>query len=335
MSPAERLRIAKAPGEDGNASRYRGGFHCHNVAVGRSALAWQHDTMMSAGVMFWWSTLCAVAGFNVLAWSLSAVALNRRRGAMTPEHHAARRRQLQLAAIYVFGCAFRSAFPVFDVPRLCLVDSWLSSVLVGRSVATCAELCFVAQWSVMLHETSRATGSGFARLVSLILVPLIAVAELCSWYSVLTTANIGHVAEESLWGVSVALMVASVVAMGARSTAARRPMLFLWCVAGAAYVTYIFRIDVPMYWSRWIADQAIGRHYLTIAQGIHDVATRRAVSYQWSDWKSEIVWMSLYFSVAVWLSIALIHAPRFEADIAQGQPRWAFLRRRFGWAAGN
>jgi len=335
MSPAERLRIAKAPGEDGNASRYRGGFHCHNVAVGRSALAWQHDTMMSAGVMFWWSTLCAVAGFNVLAWSLSAVALNRRRGAMTPEHHAARRRQLQLAAIYVFGCAFRSAFPVFDVPRLCLVDSWLSSVLVGRSVATSAELCFVAQWSVMLHETSRATGSGFARLVSLILVPLIAVAELCSWYSVLTTANIGHVAEESLWGVSVALMVASVVAMGARSTAARRPMLFLWCVAGAAYVTYIFRIDVPMYWSRWIADQAIGRHYLTIAQGIHDVATRRAVSYQWSDWKSEIVWMSLYFSVAVWLSIALIHAPRFEADIAQGQPRWAFLRRRFGWAAGN
>ena len=49
--------------------------------------------------------------------------------------------------------------------------------------------------------------------------------------------------------------------------------------------------------------------------------------------------MSLYFSVAVWLSIALIHTPKFEADIAQGQPqgqaRWAFLRRRFGWATEN
>jgi hypothetical protein len=291
--------------------------------------------MMSAGVMFWWSSLCAVAGLNVLAWSLSAVALNRRRGAMSPEHHSARRQQLQLAAIYVFGCAFRSAFPVFDVPRQCLVDSWLSSVLVGRTVATCAELCFVAQWAVMLHETSRATGSRFAGFVSLILVPLIAVAELCSWYSVLTTANIGHVAEESLWGVSVALMVASVVVMGARSTAARRPLLFIWCVAGAAYVTYIFRIDVPMYWSRWIADEAIGRHYLSVAHGIHDVAARRVISHQWIDWKSEIVWMSLYFSVAVWLSIALIHAPRFEADIARPQPRWAVLRRRFGWAAEN
>jgi hypothetical protein len=90
-----------------------------------------------------------------------------------------------------------------------------------------------------------------------------------------------------------------------------------------------------MYWSRWIADQAVGRHYLSIAQGIRDVATRRLISHQWSDWKSEVVWMSLYFSVAVWLSIALIHAPRFEADIAQQPVRWAFLRRRFGWAAGN
>jgi hypothetical protein len=291
--------------------------------------------MMSAGVVYWWTCLCTVAGFNILAWSLSAVALNRRRAAMLPEHHAARRRQLQLAAIYVFGCAFRSALPVFDVPRLCLVNSWLSSVMVGRSVATCAELCFVAQWAVMLHETSRATGSRFARLVSLILLPLIAVAEMCSWYSVLTTANIGHVAEESLWGISVALLVASVVAMSARSTAARRPMLFIWCAAGAAYVAYIFRIDVPMYWSRWIADEAIGRHYLNITQGIRDVASRRLISFQWNDWKSEVVWMSLYFSVAVWLSIALIHAPRFEADVLQRQPRWAFLRRRSGWVAEN
>jgi hypothetical protein len=33
------------------------------------------------------------------------------------------------------------------------------------------------------------------------------------------------------------------------------------------------------------------------------------VSHRWEDWKNEIAWMSLYFSVAVWLSIALIHAP--------------------------
>jgi hypothetical protein len=33
------------------------------------------------------------------------------------------------------------------------------------------------------------------------------------------------------------------------------------------------------------------------------------VSHRREDWKSEVAWMTLYFSVAVWLSIALVHAP--------------------------
>jgi hypothetical protein len=74
-----------------------------------------------------------------------------------------------------------------------------------------------------------------------------------------------------------------------------------------------------MYWSRWIADESIGRHYMSIAQGVHDVADRWVVSYRWEDWKSEVVWMSLYFSVAVWVSISLIHAPVLEAYIAAGE----------------
>ena len=121
-----------------------------------------------------------------------------------------RRLQLLLSAVYVFGCAYRSVSPVFDIPRICLFDSWLSSVAVGRSVATCAELCFVAQWAVMLREISDTTGSRFGQIASQALLPMMLVAELCSWYSVLTTSNIGHVVEESLWGVSATLLVASV-----------------------------------------------------------------------------------------------------------------------------
>jgi hypothetical protein len=36
------------------------------------------------------------------------------------------------------------------------------------------------------------------------------------------------------------------------------------------------------------------------------------VSHRWQDWHNEVAWMSLYFSVAVWLSIALVHAPGLE-----------------------
>lgn len=283
---------------------------------------------MSERVLFWWFSLCAVAVLNIGAWSLSFAALQRRQGVLPAELYRARRLQLMLSAIYVFGCAFRSAFPVFDVPRLCLVNSWLSSVIIGRSVATVAELCFVAQWAVMLREAAEATGSVSGRIASRLVLPLIVIAETCSWYSVLTTDNIGHTAEESLWGLSAALLVTAGAVMAARCPRNRRPVLLLWCIAGFAYVAFMLLVDVPMYWSRWIADEAIGRHYLTITQGLHDVAIHRVVSYRWSDWKTEIPWMSLYFSVAVWLSIALIHAPSFQAaDRAakdSGRVRYAF-----------
>jgi hypothetical protein len=265
--------------------------------------------MMSERVLSWWLFLCAVGALNIVAWLLAAAALSRRQGLLSAQAYSLRRWQLLLSAGYVFGCAFRSALPVYDVQRLVLFDTWLSSVIVGRSVATIAELCFVAQWSLMLREASRATGSDVGRRTAWVLLPLIAIAETFSWYSVLSTSNLGHVVEESLWGLSAALMVASLVAIWPRCAPKLRPLLALWCVAGVAYVAFMFLVDVPMYWSRWLADEAAGRSYLSLEQGVLDVAVRRVVSHRWEDWKSEVVWMSLYFSVAVWLSIALVHAP--------------------------
>jgi hypothetical protein len=269
--------------------------------------------MMTSGVISWWTLLCGLGALNLVVWTVSAMALSRRQVGLSDGVYTMRRLQLQLSAVYVCGCAFRCAFPVFDIPRLCLFDSWLSSAIVGRSVATLAELCFVAQWAVMLREVSRTTGSAFAEFASRTLVPLIVIAETCSWYSVLTTSNLGHVAEESIWGLSAALLVTSMVVMWPRCAAVRRPMLAAWCIAGVAYVAFMFLVDVPMYWSRWIADEAIGRHYMSIIQGVRDASMRRVISYRWQDWKSEVGWMSLYFSVAVWLSIGLIHAPVPEA----------------------
>jgi hypothetical protein len=271
---------------------------------------------MIQSVFSWWSFLCAVSAINIVAWLLSAAALKRRQTFLPSDAYAVRRMQLVLSAGYVLGCAFRSALPVFDVPRLCLVDSWLSSVVVGRSVATIAELCFVAQWALILRETSQATGSRVGRTTAALMVPLIAIAETCSWYAVLTTSNIGHVLEETLWGVSAALLVLSLVEIWPRCAVRLRPLLALWGAAGLAYVFFMFLVDVPMYWGRWLADEASGRHYMSVAQGLLDVSSRWVVSHRVQDWQSEMVWMSLYFSVAVWLSIALIHAPVPEGRLA-------------------
>ena len=274
---------------------------------------------MTSNLSFWWFFLCVVSSVNVLAWSFSANALKRRRGALEPDIYAMRRLQIALSAGYVIGCAFRSAFPVFDVPRMVLVDSWLSSVIVGRSVATLAELCFAAQWALLLAEISRGTESRIGHIASRAIVPLILIAEVFSWYSVLTTSNIGHVIEESLWGMCAASLVLSLVIAWPRCRPAVRPMLAFLCTLGVAYVAYMFLVDVPMYLDRWIADEIAGRPYFSIAQGISDASTRWVVSHRWEDWQTEVIWMSVYFSGAVWLSISLSFLPDLRKVTAPTQ----------------
>ena len=140
------------------------------------------------------------------------------------------------------------------------------------------------------------------------MVPLIVLAEGCSWYAVLTTAQHGHVIENAIWGLSAALLVASMLVIGPHRVAGLYPPMIAWCVVGAPYVLFMFFFDVPMYWSRWLGDQIAGRQYLSIAQGVLDVRLRRVVSYRWEDWKSEVPWMSLYFTFGVWSSISLVYA---------------------------
>jgi hypothetical protein len=268
--------------------------------------------MISLDISSWWYLLCATAAFNVLAWTLSAAVVRRDQATLPADSYIDCRRQLVLSAIYVFGCAFRSAHPVFDIPRLCLFNGWLSSVVVGRSVATVAELSFVAQWALLFRQCAKPTGWTAGRVIPLVIMPLIAIAEGCSWYSVLTTSNAGHVVEETIWGSTAALMVVGMVLVRAR-TGARRKVLVGWCVVGVAYVAFMFLHDVPMYWSRWTTDEARGRQYLSLEQGFEDVSHKRVVSRRWQDWQSEVAWMSLYFSVAVWISISLVHVSVGEA----------------------
>jgi hypothetical protein len=274
---------------------------------------------MSNTTLAWWALLCGVSLFNLMAWGAMATQAQRRAHLLHPLTRQAMRLQMLLSAGYVLGCAYRSAFPVYDVGRLVLVDSWLSSVVVGRSVATVAELCFAAQWALLMHGVAQThdhrPGLRIARLV----MPMIVMAEVCSWHAVLTTSNLGHVFEETLWGLCAAALVASMALVWPRCSRALRPALGAAAALGVGYVAYMFQVDVPMYWTRWLAEAEQGRVPLTLAQGLVDASARWTVTHRWADWQSEVVWMTLYFSVAVWLSIGMIHVsgrlvPRLAAQ---------------------
>jgi hypothetical protein len=74
---------------------------------------------------------------------------------------------------------------------------------------------------------------------------------------------------------------------------------------GVGCVVFMGTVDVPMYFARWQVDLESGKPLLGLLAGLHDVATRWVVTYDIAQWREEIAWMSLYFSTAVWTSLAL------------------------------
>ena len=205
----------------------------------------------------------------------------------------------------MLGCAFRSVLPRADVQRIVLFDTWLSSVMVGRSVATVAELCFAAQWAIVLYALGKVANSDTAKNIAKAIVPIIVVAEIFSWSAVITTNFLGNVLENSLWTITFLLIG---IALSRLVPRFRGPAQFAIAAAAAgiaAYVVFMATVDVPMYFGRWQADLASGKDYLGLIAGLHDVATRWIVTHDIAPWRDEIAWMSLYFSTAVWGSLAL------------------------------
>jgi hypothetical protein len=280
------------------------------AALWNVLLVHRRAELRSSGVAAWWAVLCAVAVINACGWHRTAQWVARQSATADALVGRFRKRQLWLSAVFVLGCGFRSLIPRADVQRFGLIDSWLSSALIGRSVATAAELCFVAQWALLLHAAARGVGSRFGVAVAWLLVPLIAVAEVCSWSAVLTTCYLGNVAEESLWALAASLLVSAGLIVRARRPYARGPFLAAALALGILYIIFMLSIDIPMYVSRWRADEARAREYLTLGQGLSDAWSRRVVTFSWEEWRAEIPWMTLYFSVCVWWSLALVHAPR-------------------------
>jgi hypothetical protein len=212
---------------------------------------------------------------------------------------------LLLCAGYVFGCAFRSVLPRADVQRICLFDTWLSSVVVGRSVATVAELCFAAQWAVMLYQLGTVTGSDTVLIAAWLILPLLIIAECCSWYAVLTTNYLGNAIENSIWAVAFFIAGVGLCRLLPEFDGLVRAILIVGIAGIVAYLVFLMTVDVPMYFNRWRTGGADGNRQLSPRQGLVDVSTRWVVTHDLAEWKDEIAWMSLYFSMAVWASLAL------------------------------
>jgi hypothetical protein len=246
--------------------------------------------------LLWWSFLRATALVNVAAWALSAWWL-----APDPDIEVTRRVLLWLSAVYVAGCAFRSLLPMIDVPRYCLRDTAASRIFVGRSVATVAELAFVAQWALLMHE------AGAVRAAVAVVV-IIAVAEVLSWFAVLTRNDLFHTMENALWTVAAALATLFLASRWSYEGETGRQVILVTIVCAALYVAFMSIYVVPMYARRWRA----GGVHLSPADGLRQVLGRCTVERDWALWRQDAGWLTPYFTLAVWLSISLAYVPSLK-----------------------
>jgi len=262
---------------------------------------------------WWWCLLLLVSGANIAVWLLLYHYLQE------PRTESFGRSQIEvmlfLSAVYVSGCAFRSFLPRADIQRICLFDTWLSSVTVGRSVATVAEISFAAQWAIILRQLGTVTGADTTLSAAWVIVPLILIAECLSWHAVLTKNYLGNAIENSIWGVSFFIVGIALCRLLPEFEGPVAIVLVIAIIGIASYLVFLATIDVPMYLTRWQAETADSVKRLSPLEGLRDASVRWVVTHDIAEWKDEIAWMSLYFSAAVWASLALCFCYSFASQL--------------------
>jgi len=104
----------------------------------------------------------------------------------------------------------------------------------------------------------------------------------------------------------VGLVAAGLVIYG-RHTAGALPLWVpIGLIACAGTAVLILTVDIPLYIARWRIGKRTGLRYLRVLEGLKDAVVRRRVTQAREDWRKEVLWMSLYFSAAVWVSLGII-----------------------------
>jgi hypothetical protein len=250
-------------------------------------------------VLSWWRLLCVLAAANVCAW----LAL----WAWGPAADGGL--QLALSGVYVGVCAYRSVLPRVDLERLVLVDTRLSSILLGRAAATVAEICFGLQLGLLVHLLGERAGLPVVQQAAWAIPAFMTVAQLFCWHSVLTLNHLTQAVESMLWAAGFAWMAALLALVAVEAQGGLRSLALLGIAGSLAFVAYALTVDVPMYWRRYRQGRARGQAYLRWHHGARDAWQRRVPDRRWSAWKADALWLTPYFSVGAWVSLAIVCVP--------------------------
>lgn len=250
----------------------------------------------------WWRALCVLAVANVCLW-LVAWYLGAGTSAYANWH-------LALSGVYVLVCAYRSVLPRVDLERLVLVDSPLSSIILGRTAATVAEICFAIQLGLLVHQLGGQAGLPLVQTAAWGIPVFMTLAQAFCWHSVLTLNHITQAVESLLWAAGFFMTAVLLAVVAQHSSGWVQAAALFGLVGSLGFIAYVLAIDTPMYLRRYRECRARGVCYLDLTSGARDAMVRRVPSRQWSAWKEDALWLTPYFSLGAWVSIGMVWVTR-------------------------
>lgn len=285
----------------------------------------------------WFACMCALASLNLLLcaklffFSSRSVATS----TLSPS--------FRLCIVFTLVCAFRSYFPTVYLSRACIVDTFLSNILLARLLAFVGELTWVGQVAQSLKQVNRQLENNPAvnKLANGVIF-LIACAECFSTYATITKNSLFFTLEEGSW------VVAGVVS-AARLPKARPPpsspfltrpqtcispalvllvsafrrrinplqgrkyirrYLIVMCTFMIVYDVWGVTTDVPSNFSRYMDERdTTPSPWLSFKDGLAEVTGSCTLDRSWETWSGYLLWMTSYFSLGVWSSVALALFP--------------------------
>lgn len=223
-----------------------------------------------------------------------------------------------LVMIYVYVCAIRSIWPREEHGSLCFYDNIISTPMMGRSLATIAELSFVL-FLVILTNTFLTDSLNITKIkninylikTNLILFPLIFLAQLCCWIGVATKRAGWNAIEESLWSIFAILKIViySALLYYINQKNISNPkikflklLLPILIILYIIYALYMICVDVPMY----VNKSKKNNKFYNFINGLKELNICKNITHSFKEWESEIVWMTGYFTFAVWFCLAML-----------------------------
>ena len=244
--------------------------------------------------IIWWNFLCSGV-------FLSIVLLVSRK---TRTKHESQ--QKLFATLFILSNTVRSIFPRIDVERICYVDNIWSTTIVGRSFATIGEVALSLQIANSLLHTMKPLA--VQSILPYILPPAIFVAQILCWFGVLTTNQLFHVFEESIWAGVSAMIIPLLLKLVKKTEDSKiQKKLLAFVIIDTVYVIYMLLVDIPMYYRRYTENNESGYQYLSLREGLYDAMSCKLVTTKYEVWKEDAMWMIGYFVFGSFISVGMIN----------------------------